>query len=101
VILLFQGDGADRLGGAHFSADMAILFAGRVAGLQLGGPEPGETSFPETGLERIGDAGFQALPAADAGLQKFVLRQGRGADLPSFPAKGKGAFDKKAKSVRR
>ena len=73
-----------RLGRTNLPADVAVRLAGRHPQLQLRTPEAQETRFPEGGLKGIGDAGFHAFPATDAGAQKrrFRKRPRRPNELP-------------------
>ena len=76
--LFIQRQRTDRLGRTDLAADIAVRFARRHPQIQLRGPEAREAGFPETGLKGIGQAGFHAFPAADAGAQKFGFRKRSG-----------------------
>ena len=73
---LFHPEGTDGLGRTDLSADIAVLFTRGQTELHLGGPQACQSRFPQTGLKRIGQAGFHTFATPDAGAKKLGLEDG-------------------------
>jgi hypothetical protein len=78
LLLFSKGEPLNGPGGANLTAEGAGVFTVTHAWNQGRGPEALEPSLEEGRLQTMSGADLHALPAPDAALQKFLLRQGAG-----------------------